>query len=131
MALGIYMDNLSDYEDNGEVIKKIIFDSYSPDFKNRSTIQNWIPITEDTKIKDWVGNTLAESSAHEIYIVNNTVGDIKINFHPKYFFTDEVDDDNNIYLKLGETAHFYSTGVMVSDGRLTMVLRTGSQDTRS
>jgi hypothetical protein len=131
MGLGIYRDNLSDKEDTGEVIKIIMTDNLTPDYKNRHTIQTWIPTAEETNINSWVGSTLAESSAHEITIPNNSGRDLKLIFSPDYNFLDEEGISGIIYLKEYQVAHFYATGLYTEDHGMRMVLRTGSQDTRS
>jgi len=132
MSLGIYMDNLNDYEDIGEKIgidgeSVYVSNDYSPNFKSRHTIQLWKVLSNAT-IKKWVGETLAEDSLHEIYMKNMSAEDIRINFDDMYMLSDE-EYLGEIKLKANDTAHFYCTGMFV-DGSFILVMRTGSQDTR-
>ncbi|MCK5788534.1 MAG: hypothetical protein KAH32_06025 [Chlamydiia bacterium] len=134
MALGIYLDNLSDLEDTGEPVKETIAVELSPDFKNRHTIQLWKTMTPEITINRWVGETLAENSAHEIVIVNNSLPDVLIKFDLIYNL---YDDDfthtkhNEIIIALNETAHYYATAIYGENGNRVMVMRVGTQDTRT
>jgi len=127
------MDNLNDYEDIGEKVgvdgeSVYINGSFSPDFKSRHTIQLWKVESDIANINKWYGETLAGDSLHEIYIKNISGGDADIKFDGNYSLTDEI-NFRGFKMKKNETAHFYCTGAYI-EGTLTLVMRTGSQDTR-
>ena len=137
MPLGIYMDNLNDWEDTGEKLgydennKIILGSNYSPEFKSRHTLQIWNAVGVDVVIDKWVGESLAPDSSHEIYINNNSLYSSELTFSGHYFMLDEEDIENKITIGIGKTAHFYCTGTYI-DGSDTikLVMRTGSQDNR-
>lgn len=127
------MDNLNDYEDIGEKIgidgeSVYMSDSFSPNFKSRHTIQLWKVISKNPLINKWVGETLAGDSLHEIYIKNTLQEKAVLTFFKDYELSDEY-DLHKISIDPNETAHFYCTGAYIGD-TLTLVMRTGSQDTR-
>lgn len=129
MGLGIYLDNLSEYEDTGEEVKEFIQYDLAPDFKSRSTIQTWILTNTDINILKWEGETLVDDSAHEIYISNGIPVEAKVTFSQNYNLMDEGTIDGIIRLAPGETAHFYATG-LPRHKTTVAILRKGSQDTR-
>jgi len=136
MPLGIYMDNLNDWEDIGEKVgfdteKEVIYDNYSPDFKNRHTMQQWNLGSVTATIDKWVGETLTSTTSHEIYIHNTTGADAQITFSENYKILDVVENGNTISLKPNGTAHFYGTGAPTPNStNVVLILREGSQADR-
>jgi hypothetical protein len=129
MGLGIYMDNLSEWEDTGEEVSGMLGKTYIPDFKSRSTLQTWRTTNEPkVRVDRWVGESLADDSAHEIYIINKSLPEVKITFLSTYSLNDEEEFDS-VILKLNEVAHFYAAALS-RDNKKVLVMRTGSQDTR-
>ena len=132
MALGIYMDNLSEHEDLGQEINVLLTAEFIPDFKNRHTIQLWKVSGPTLQVMGWKGSTLADDSAHEIFITNNTVPVANISFIDRYVLIDEESAflEDQITLKTGEVAHFYCTAIYNSTKTKIMIMRTGTQDSR-
>jgi len=124
------MDNLSDKEDTGEEVKEIIGGDFTPDFKSRSTLQVWTVANASVTVHTWKGESLAQNSAHEIYITNNTqTADAVIQFSNTYELLDEDDELNVVTIPYNKTAHFYCAAVP-KDGILKLIMRRGTQDTR-
>ena len=66
----------NNYIDDGEQLSVIMTPTFTPDFKNRHTLQNWTVSPTSTSrttdpeagvrvVEAWVGGTLKESSLHE------------------------------------------------------------------
>jgi len=129
MALGIYLDNLSDFEDTGEEVKKTISTpEYSPTFKSNNTFQIW-NVMNDVLINRWEGATLVRDTVHEIIINNKSATAVEITFSNNYTLMDSP--EISIVLDAGETsAHLYGVGYEIEPGKFTLALRTGSQDNR-
>lgn len=121
-----------DYQDQGfEKTIDLSGGDYAPDFESRNTIQKWnITNASRLHIKVWVGETLINSSLHDLVIINNGAVDKYMTFSSRYDLIDEPDPlTRTILLRPGESAHFYCTGVYIEKS-LVCVLRKGSQDTR-
>lgn len=133
MGLGIYMNNLSDFEDEGVVMKtENIVGSYTPDFMARSTRNIW-NVAADALIKKWVGTTLWEDTVHEIKIINTSGNDVVVTFEHAYTLTDE-EEVSTIKLGPSGVAYFYGVGTYTSMSepkKFSMVLRTGSHDRKN
>lgn len=130
MALGVYMDNLSNREDTGEEISVLLgSDPFKPDFKNRHTIQVWKCSFNHITVDPWAGSTLADDSAHEIYINNPMTATVDIKFNDRYVLLDE-DHKDTVFLKTGEVAHFYCSPIYTESQQQILILRTGTQDSR-
>lgn len=123
------MDNLSNYEDTGEKVEKVVIDGENEiDFKSRNTFQTWL-VNSDTTIEGWFGVTLRENSIHEISIINNASGPVTVTFSPLFKLVDQ--EGNKIVIGGGNgTAHFYAVGSILKGSIMTLSMRIGSKDNR-
>lgn len=124
----VYKDRVID---DGEEIFAVVETDFSPDFKNRNTIQLWdVSATAHPTINKWKGTTLTERTLHEITIVNNSNTEKLISFTSNYELADE-EFINDLDIKIGAngTAYFYCTAIL-DNNNLVFNMRTGSQDKR-
>jgi len=130
MALGIYLDNLDNYDDVGEHLEKVVVGGeFSPNFKSRNTIQLW-KVTGDVNVVRWEGSSLAEETTHEITIVNSSGKNVTITFDGTYDLLDQ--DDNVVVIGPNNgTAYFFATRYTPESNVITLGMRTGSQDRRN
>jgi len=124
-----YRDN---YIDNGIEVSEILTSQFTPDFKNRHTMQIWDAGAQAyIAIEKWLGTTLVNRSLHDIYIVNNSNVETIVSFTKDYLLIDEEDFNaaglQTITIKPNGTAHFYCTAILERNN-LRFEMRTGSQD---
>ena len=128
MALGVYMNDLTDFEDEGKEIKGTITEeTYSPDFGSRSTFQIW-KVYRSARIVRWIGATLVKDEVHNIVIKNIADTPVELVFDANYTLIDQTGEAINI--GVGGEAHFYAVGYDDSLGTFVLGMRDGSQDNR-
>ena len=128
MALGVYMNDLSDYEDTGtEQKSSITNDTFSPDFRSRSTFQLW-KAYRSSEIVRWIGATLVKDEVHNIVITNVANQEIVLDFDDNYTLLDQI--GSKLTIGIGGSAHFYAVGFDDALSTFTLGMRVGSQDNR-
>jgi len=128
MGLGVYMNNMSEYEDAGQQVKDSIDqETFSPDFKSRNTFQMWKAF-RSSDIQRWIGATLAKDTVHEIYIVNESPDEIRLDFDLNYVLLDVP--ETSIIIGPTGSAHLYGVAYDTPEGVFALGLKTGSQDNR-
>lgn len=131
MGLNKYRSYKDRFIDDGEEMLVIVEKDFTPDFKNRNTIQLWdVSAVDNPTVNKWKGTTLSERTLHEITIVNNSNTEKIISFTSNYELTDEeFISDLDIRIGANGTAYFYCTAVL-DNNNLVFNMRTGSQDMR-
>jgi hypothetical protein len=131
MGLNNYRSFKDNVVDDGEEVFAVVEADFSPDFKNRNTIQLWdVTAIANPIINKWKGTTLTDRTLHEVTIVNNGNTLKAVRFTSNFKFTDE-EFVTDLDIKIGPngSAHFYCTAIL-DNGNLVFNMRTGSQDKR-
>lgn len=131
MGLDGYRAYKESFEDRGLDTIHLLDAAFTPDFRNRSTMQIWdVSNGSIHVVNKWVGATLTVRTSHEIFIINNSESARDVEFTPSYILADEPDPiPGLVVIGAGGSAHFYCTAIF-KNNQLIFIMRIGTQDDR-